>query len=355
MLATLAAGASLWFIALQVFAIGEFCWYCLTTDSAASLLAAITAWSVLRWSRSSATQQFARVSDTRPAANGHTLRQRATRTAGPTTRHPSPGVVRTPARSARRSRTRFVASLAIAYGGAAALLLVLIGGQIVFRAETFEVQQVTLTESIDMSGNGKESVAAASESDEASTRVAMRIPAEEGDPIEQPTDVATAAEGNDNETSDADRSPGSSATTTTLHQNPRVRPQQRTAPPTLSPRRPQAQRLPASESQVARRQTHARRLQAAVIGNPEAPHVVAEIISYDCPHCRKTHRLMKQAMVALRRPGGAHRARRAAGKELQQVVHQPGRLARRRLHDRADGAGNRQAQAGFVRPLPRLS
>jgi hypothetical protein len=33
-----------------------------------------------------------------------------------------------------------------------------------------------------------------------------------------------------------------------------------------------------------------------IIGSPEAPHVVVEMVSYDCPHCRKTNRFMKQAL-----------------------------------------------------------
>jgi hypothetical protein len=32
-----------------------------------------------------------------------------------------------------------------------------------------------------------------------------------------------------------------------------------------------------------------------MIGSPEAPHIVVELVSYDCPHCRKMHALMKKA------------------------------------------------------------
>jgi uncharacterized membrane protein/protein-disulfide isomerase len=288
MLATVAAGASLWFIALQVFAIGEFCWYCLTTDACGIAIGALTSWSVFRAQR--ATQQFARVRNS--SAGMGTLRSALP--AGPRVA-PVPGVVRTPAPV--RAQSAFP-SLAIAYGGAAVLLLVFIGGQIAFRAETYEVQQVTLTESIDISGNGKESVAAANESDEASTRVAMRIPADEADPIEQPTDVEAAAEPDDNEPSDAERSPGSSADDNDTPPEPKSQ--------TSAKNRAADAVAATTASTTPARERKVKLLNGKLtldvykhpcIGNPEAPNVVAELISYDCPHCRKTHRLMKQAMA----------------------------------------------------------
>src|SRR5262249_1008152 len=33
-----------------------------------------------------------------------------------------------------------------------------------------------------------------------------------------------------------------------------------------------------------------------VIGSPEAPHIVVEMISYDCPHCRKMFPIMEHAL-----------------------------------------------------------
>jgi thiol-disulfide isomerase/thioredoxin len=36
--------------------------------------------------------------------------------------------------------------------------------------------------------------------------------------------------------------------------------------------------------------------QHPIIGSPEAPHVVVEMVSYDCPHCRKLHPLLHKAL-----------------------------------------------------------
>ena len=63
MWATVAAGASLWFIALQVFAIGEFCWYCLTTDACGIAIGALTSWSVSASKRSIAVRRALGASD----------------------------------------------------------------------------------------------------------------------------------------------------------------------------------------------------------------------------------------------------------------------------------------------------
>jgi protein-disulfide isomerase len=34
-----------------------------------------------------------------------------------------------------------------------------------------------------------------------------------------------------------------------------------------------------------------------LIGSPQAPHVMVEMISYDCPHCRKMHAIMKKGLA----------------------------------------------------------
>jgi protein-disulfide isomerase len=33
-----------------------------------------------------------------------------------------------------------------------------------------------------------------------------------------------------------------------------------------------------------------------VIGDPEAPHIIVEMVSYDCPHCRKMHRIVQKGL-----------------------------------------------------------
>ncbi len=53
-LAALAAGAAVWFIGLQIFALQSFCWYCLLVHGAGLALAALVVW-VARQERSSAS------------------------------------------------------------------------------------------------------------------------------------------------------------------------------------------------------------------------------------------------------------------------------------------------------------
>ena len=33
-----------------------------------------------------------------------------------------------------------------------------------------------------------------------------------------------------------------------------------------------------------------------LIGSPEAPHVMIEMVSYDCPHCREMHRTVERGL-----------------------------------------------------------
>jgi hypothetical protein len=186
-------------------------------------------------------------------------------------------------------------SLPIAYGGAAAMLLILIVGQVLFRDKTYEVHQVALTDAIDMSGNGgSDGADPAAQSDNAENHVTMRIPAEEGNPTEEATEVAAPSAGN-GETTAAESSP-EAATNGEEVPADSVSPSTSTKP---------ADNSAANSSTSPKRERKVKLLNGkltldvykqAYIGNPEAPHVVAELISYDCSHCRKTNRLMKQAM-----------------------------------------------------------
>ena len=36
--------------------------------------------------------------------------------------------------------------------------------------------------------------------------------------------------------------------------------------------------------------------QHPVIGSPEAPHIAIEMVSYDCPHCRKMFPMIEHAL-----------------------------------------------------------
>jgi uncharacterized membrane protein len=293
MLATVAAGASLWFIALQIFVIGEFCWYCLTTDVCGIAIGALTAWSV--FNAQSAMPRIAR-------AGNSSAQLAALRSALPAGSRPAPvpgtapisGAVRTvaPARTVSA-----LPSLPIAYGGAVAMLLILIAGQIAFRDKTYEVQHVTLNEEINMAGNGSDGADPATQTGNAEERVAMRIPADETNPVEEATEDPAPANGTEKETNDADSSPPTAAkddnvSAESTSQATSKESAKNTAAKNTKPE-PQRER----KVKLLGGKLTLDVYKHPYIGNPEAPHVVAELVSYDCPHCRKMHRTMKQCMT----------------------------------------------------------
>jgi uncharacterized membrane protein len=299
LMATLAAGASLWFIALQIFAIGDFCLFCLTTDVLGIAIGALAGWSAFRWwngtprlrsaGNSSATLSALRSaipSSTRLAPVAAT---RAETSAGGA--EATPAVPRTaPAVRARTvplvgsvasptSLRAFAAppSLPIAYGGALALLVVLIGGQIVFPAKTYDVQQVALKDTVDLSAkNGNKN---GPSPNGAEPHVAMRVGTDgDAESAQQKSDSTKGSESNGNGTSgSANDSAGE-------------------MPPAESPPEPKRERI----IKLLRGSLTLDVANEPIIGSIDAPHVVVEMISYDCPHCRKTNRLMKRALSRYR-------------------------------------------------------
>jgi hypothetical protein len=292
MLAILAAGASLWFIAVQVFAIGDICKFCMATDIAGITIGSIAIFSAVRWW--SATRQTA-------STGNSSAGLMALRSAMPAAARPAPAVAttarttpRTPpaapsggsarmrtvpivAQNAPSVRRRTVAypSLPVAVGGALAMIVVLIGGQIVFPAKTYDLKEVALKDSIELSGSNGTSSSDPQPTADAETRVAMRVPAEQdGD--------ANAAKGEVATTADSSKTPES---------NNSPEPSKGTAK--TSPTAP-----PSAERKVKflNGKLTLDIYKHPLIGSPDAPHVVVEMISYDCPHCRKTHKVMKQAL-----------------------------------------------------------
>jgi hypothetical protein len=181
---------------------------------------------------------------------------------------------------------RFIAppSLTVAFGGATALLAVLIGGQVVFPAKTFDVQQVALNQSIELAG------AESSKADDATTgngetRVAMRIPAEGEDSANGVT------------SSDASENSGSSRTGETNPENsgnnsPSTADESKSPPSEAPPTALKRERKIKLLGGKLTIDTYAQ----PIIGSPDAPHVVVEMISYNCSHCRKANPLVKKAL-----------------------------------------------------------
>lgn len=258
MLSVVAALASVWFIGVQVFAIGHYCKFCLVTDACGIVLGLIATiatfkvWSARRNSQPAGSMQPGLIG-LRPSAT--------TATASTSAAFSSPPP-----------------SLLAAFGGAIPLVAILIGGQLLFASKTFKVEKVALSQNVSLDSAAEATPAPA----EVTTRVAMRIPSE----TENATPNASAEPKNvEPAESKKAASPESPASLSTENGGAK-------APPS-SPSPEQANKHLVSflggklTLDVYRH---------PLIGSPEAPHIVVEMVSYDCPHCRKMYPLIHQAM-----------------------------------------------------------
>jgi uncharacterized membrane protein len=245
LLAVLAGGAAFWFICLQFFAIGDICPYCMLTHVIGLTLAGIALTVVL-------TGQH------RVHASRHQMSSlRATM---------APGGL-TPRSTAPISwSSRHAAGLTIA--GSFALLFLLIGGQVLFPGKSYVVERVALSDTMhfDLSAENGQSHESAATKPEA--HVAQRIPSEmpedeggietAGATLDEPTgnDIATIAE-----------APA-----------PAIRPEGK------------------REVSFLGGKLSFDIYEQALIGSPEAPYVIVEMMDYTCPHCRKLYRRMEEAL-----------------------------------------------------------
>jgi uncharacterized membrane protein/protein-disulfide isomerase len=258
MLSIAAAGVSMWFIGIQIFALNNYCPYCLATDSCGIALGLI---STAFAGRAALAQR--RIPQTRTMQPG----LMALRTALPAGSRTAPLAVRTEPSSPW---------LVPAIGGAIPMIVLLIGGQLLFASKTFDVQKVALDESIQMVGSKTD--AATNTSPAGRERVAMRVPNEEEG--ERPS------------------LPGDSA-------NPNAKSGESTKGRSAADREKSASDVPPSEPTEPTKKRLVKLLggkltldvyQHPIIGSPEAPHIAVEMVSYDCPHCRKMYPMMEHAL-----------------------------------------------------------
>jgi uncharacterized membrane protein/protein-disulfide isomerase len=255
MLSIVAAGTSLWLVGVQIFALGSYCPYCLVTDICGIGLGVIATIFAVR-----------SVLDQRglPDAGGAQAGLAALRSAmpGSATGANAPRTARATTRFERTSPW-----LVPAMGCAIPLILLLIGGQILLPSKTFGLEQVALTESIQMVG------AKAGENDTTaggSERIAMRVPSEDQNAVKPslPSD-STAADTKSDGT-------GKSANETSPSES-------------AGPKKSRLVKFLGGKLTLDV-------YEHPVIGSPEAPHIVVEMISYDCPHCRKMFPIMEHAL-----------------------------------------------------------
>lgn len=287
MLAIVAAGAGLWFAALQLLVVHKLCLYCMGVHLTGITIAALVLWSVLRHQpgRPSASHRVAVLAAVMP-------------TSAP----------RVPVAS---RQTPSGPSLPWALSGAGFVLALLVGGQLMSPADTYEIGPVTLDESIDMSESPSiTAVAQSTPSDAAQTHVVHRLP----------TDDVASAEAAPNELEPTTQRP-----VETRIEDPQVVPtasiEQQDSPALVEPLvavsepTPQIQEPQPDESATPPVEAKARperkvsflndtltidTYDNAVIGSPEAPYVVVELMDYTCPHCR----VAQEAITKARRKYG---------------------------------------------------
>ncbi len=272
MLAVVAAGASLWFIGVQVFAIGDYCKFCLVTDAIGIVLGILASAAALQSILARRGTPQARTMQ--PGLMALRTTMPAARSAAPTTALPSSPP-----------------SLFMALGGALPLLVLLIGGQLLFASKTYQEENLTLSNAIKLDNSADP---AGAEPSSPTTRVVMRPtgidapppqPIQSGEtPSESPAKDVSAIARVDNPSLPTE----SPSATEKLASDDNAK----TAANPL-PSEPAKQRLVKFLNGKLTLDVY----QHPLIGSHEAPHIAIEMVSYDCPHCRKMHEIVEQALA----------------------------------------------------------
>jgi uncharacterized membrane protein len=295
MLSIVAAGASLWFIGVQVFAIRDYCKFCLVTDALGIAIGSIATFVAVRgWLAQ------------RRAPRSLQTGMMALRSAIPGAARPA--AISTPTASAAASAP----SLGYALGGALPLLVLLIGGQYLFAGKTYDVQKVTLDDSMNISDVDETQPNDESTNPTSSVASQSTADAEAEQPADSNTgDASTESDGNDGGTTaraadppkpndDLPKSDTSAQPDFTKAIDP-VTPVDSATPTndsSTTPTTAAAETPPARERLVKflGGKLTLDTYKNPIIGSPDAPHIVIEMVSYDCAHCRKMHATMERAL-----------------------------------------------------------
>lgn len=251
-LSIVAAGASLWFLGIQAFVLQTFCIYCVPIDICGLLLGIIATVFAVR-------RTLAERANPQPRVMQPGLL--ALRSAIPAGKHPIPIVAPVPSTSP---------SLIPAFGGAVPLIGILIGGQLLFAAKTYDLQKGELTKSIQL--NGVKSVVVADHEAKGETHIAMR-----------PTDGDANVKPSLADSSKADASKDGSDQSST-HKSASA-----ASSPDVGPSKERFVKFLGGKLSLDV-------YKHPIIGNPEAPHIAIEMVSYDCPHCRKMFPMIQHAL-----------------------------------------------------------
>jgi hypothetical protein len=245
--ALLAALTGLWFTALQIFTLGSFCYYCLGIHFCGLAIAGLVLWSALRQRphQVAASRSHVAIVATIPGAR---------RPVGP--------------------RLAEGPSLLAAGPIAGVLLALLIVVQVMFPAKMFEATKPELADTIDMTA-AAESIAA--ESDRLSPTAQPHV-------VNRLTDDDSAT-GDEPATSDAEPVASRDGNGDGTEQTAATEEEPADKAPELS-----------REVTYLKGKVRLDAYQEAILGSPDAKYVVVELMDYTCPHCRKMHAHILEAI-----------------------------------------------------------
>lgn len=267
-----AALGGLWFTGIQLFALGTFCLWCLALHVCGWAIAALVVWGLITRPRSVPGMSAA------PVGVG------AVRAAAPAT----PGIfVPRTIRPVSPARANSGPSWAIAGAGAATVLVALAGGQLLFPADTSHREMVALDEPIELgTKSAAEPIGPPARMEDAQAYTANRIPVE----IPTPDQGVVPAAAQTDDTSVSEPTSKQDTSEAATGDEGTAGAAAKSAPPDVAPRPKRVVTLLDGSVTLDMNQH-------AVLGNPEAKHVVLEFVSYDCSHCRNMHRMVHRALA----------------------------------------------------------
>lgn len=255
--ALVAALSGLWFTGLQVVQLGAFCYYCLAIHACGLAMAGLVLWSALRGPSQNTAASLTHAS---------TAGMRTTSSATHASLAAIPGARRTGgSRSAERPSWGIAAPLAMG------LVALLIGVQVVFPTRMFDTSQPNLAATIDMTATAD----APADSDELS-------PDAEAHVVNRPTDEPLENE----DITSAQTSILDDGGEETAEEEPASKDS------VVEDEAPKLSR----EVTFLNGKIKLDMYKEAVLGSPDAEHVVVEMMDYTCPHCRKMHAHIREAL-----------------------------------------------------------
>ena len=154
-------------------------------------------------------------------------------------------------------------------------MILLVAGQVLNPTKTYSSFSATLDQPIALNGTGNATGTGSDRlpSADSQSHVAMRIPSDSDS-----TDPAESSESFDTSESASFATDDNAA---------------ETEPPSTPPAGPPKERILEFLNGSVKLDIY----QHAHIGSPEAPHVMVEMLSYDCSHCRQMHRTIKKGLT----------------------------------------------------------